>query len=1697
MSSFFKQLFLLYFLFLTTGLFADNIIQKDISISNATAVQESDSYISFTVNIESQPSSLFGDLIVHYQTINNGSAVAGSDYTSTEGDLTFTSDGSTSQTITIPILDDSIHESDKTVSVKITTTNLFYEIIDGQGDGIIHDDDADTTISIDVDCNDGVDEGDISDTNSISCTITLNRVLTTSDADITINYQTQDASSYVATPNVDYTALNSSVIFTTGESIKLINIPIIGDTELEHDELLKLVISGSPFIHTSSSEVEIWDDDGSFPHLSFENTTISVMEGNSSQKILELNITLDAPALAGSHFSYGTWGESAEDQWGDNDYIETTNDINFTGNERYFTIQIPIVGDTKIESDELFHVGFWDLDGLDWGAIDEVAITILNDDGSYPTLQFNQNSYSITEGNSSTQTIDFNLSLDSPAIAGSHFDYYTQDGISSNKALVSDNDYMEVNRTTYTFAGGERNISISITIKGDINPEEDEEFYLKIDNESSNLIISVAQSSKGIILNDDGSYPPIQFTQPSYSIIEGNSGQKELNVTLTLDAPALANTHIDYYTLDNTAQDGSSPTEDSDYVTTSGTLNIEENTTTASLIVKINGDTNIEADDSFYLYIKNPKNLKITSNSTEIIITNDDNHSKEAFTCDEHMYLSSSVKRGSIITGKIWLHRIETTQSPFGFEVMDDEGEDKLYNALAYSEKDNYIYGLYYKELFKISKTGKVISLGDVTQLPDELNSTQAFAGASYNGYYFVTGFGIAYDKIFKIKLSDSDANRTVTNINLSIAVSIKDFSFSPDGKYLYGIADGGKLTKIDVTSGNVTFVGDAHTGYEFDSSFSDKNGRFFANDSNGGGFFEFNLNDGTKRFLSDSQSADYNDGANCINAELVFTDYGDAPISYGPVWHNIANGVYLGDNVDHDLNPYDTVDADGDDINGVDDDDGVTLSDGSDINGIYFDTNATHTIKVKLSKDAYLKVWIDKNIDGDFTDGSDLIYNSGTKLSAGEHNISFYLPANLTTNTKTYLRARVSSNSSMNPIGFVTDGEVEDYMVKFGSAFQPLRGKFNIERTNSGSYPNMSDARNAWYTQIVGRDFDYSLVFYKEDFSAEQNLTNITVRVDLMDMDTNRSLYQYNYYFPENHVGSRKSFTLPHDLDGLPATKNARFKVTYAVDTERSVVQANCAITPVLCTNHRSDKAKDNFAIRPDYYYMTILDNNNPIRVNTHDNNTSLRVSAGYDYNLSVVAHDNNGLRARDYNTSNITRVLEFLDKSNSACPIKDDYNGTDNFINGNNTNTLLKVREVGNYRLSMIDDIWTQVDSIKDDCDINSSSNSANGNIKVGCNIVSPDINLSSYPDHFEINLIMQNLPNSTHDDFIYMSEMNTTANNIAISYQGNVTAKNEDNETTQNFTTGYFAQNIKLDLNSTTLSDSGINKALRTSDGATAVNFARTIEFNSDGNINIELNPRLNNLPIINIDANKFTNEHNGTANIDIRYNIDKNINKTINPIQITFHSFKADSTNSNSVSHGKENPPYIPNGDLNLGDTIRNFYFAKVTPDRFNYPRINMNVSPIVRTPLSVDIFCDVNSSYCTQTGVLNNTKLSGTTREQIGWYISTNHNGEIDGNVTQLIANPTGGIVTLTPNPTLLTPLSLPHGHNGIESAKFNNCNNQQVEVTIVTDPVLAYQPNSYILNCTNNNSSQWIGVGNTGNTLQIKPKGNRSEKMNW
>ena len=98
---------------------SDNDSQPVINLSSNQTVVEgltSPQTVSYTVTLSNASSQI---VTVNYATAN-GTALAGSDYTSTSGTLTFNA-GVTSQTINIPILNDSLNEANETFTLNLTS----------------------------------------------------------------------------------------------------------------------------------------------------------------------------------------------------------------------------------------------------------------------------------------------------------------------------------------------------------------------------------------------------------------------------------------------------------------------------------------------------------------------------------------------------------------------------------------------------------------------------------------------------------------------------------------------------------------------------------------------------------------------------------------------------------------------------------------------------------------------------------------------------------------------------------------------------------------------------------------------------------------------------------------------------------------------------------------------------------------------------------------------------------------------------------------------------------------------------------------------------------------------------------------------------------------------------------------------------------------------------------------------------------------------------------------------------------------------------------------------------------------------------------------------------------------------------------------------------------------------------------------
>ncbi len=115
------------------------IIDQDfvgLSITGTSVIEGQQSFATFTVNLAG---SVAQPVTVDYTTVD-GSAIAGLDYTTTTGQLTF-APGDSVKTITVPILNDALPESTESFTARLSNaTNAI--LSNPEAVGIIRDDDA-------------------------------------------------------------------------------------------------------------------------------------------------------------------------------------------------------------------------------------------------------------------------------------------------------------------------------------------------------------------------------------------------------------------------------------------------------------------------------------------------------------------------------------------------------------------------------------------------------------------------------------------------------------------------------------------------------------------------------------------------------------------------------------------------------------------------------------------------------------------------------------------------------------------------------------------------------------------------------------------------------------------------------------------------------------------------------------------------------------------------------------------------------------------------------------------------------------------------------------------------------------------------------------------------------------------------------------------------------------------------------------------------------------------------------------------------------------------------------------------------------------------------------------------------------------------------------------------------------------------
>ncbi len=191
--------------------------------------------------------------------------------------------------------------------------------------------------------------------------------------------------------------------------------------------------------------------------------------------------------------------------------------------------------------------------------------------------------------------------------------------------------------------------------------------------------------------------------------------------------------------------------------------------------------------------------------------------------------------------------------------------------------------------------------------------------------------------------------------------------------------------------------------------------------------------------------------------------DFGDAPAPYPTllaedgarhVVLSTGSSLFLGlkgPDVEADGQPSPL--ADGDNLSGSDDEDGVVLP-------AKIIAGQNYTVGIVVSGFGLINGWIDWNRDGDWNDEGEQVFVNQA-VGAGTNFFELPAPAALLEGTS-FARFRLSTQSGLEPVGLAKDGEVEDYSVNLVINHAPQANPDTYEVAEGGLlFANDPDGQN------------------------------------------------------------------------------------------------------------------------------------------------------------------------------------------------------------------------------------------------------------------------------------------------------------------------------------------------------------------------------------------------------------------------------------------------------------------------------------------------------------------------------------------------------------------------------------------------------------------------------------------------------------
>ncbi|MGI0483796.1 DUF4347 domain-containing protein [Pantanalinema rosaneae CENA516] len=284
------------------------------------------------------------------------------------------------------------------------------------------------------------------------------------------------------------------------------------------------------------------------------------------------------------------------------DYATLTGTATIAAGQSFVDVTLAPVNDNIVEGSETvvltLAAGDYVISATNTATVDIIdapIVTVSVPDASASESAPNSGRFRLTRSGDTSQTLTVNYTIAGTATNGS--DYTTLTGIA-------------------TIAAGQSFVDVLVNPINDTIAEGDETIQLSLATGNYNLG-GTTSGTVTILAND----PTIRITPVTVSQFEGNIGSSNYTFTVELSNPSDEVITVNYATADGTAT-----TADNDYIANSGTLIFNPGVTSQTITIAVNGDTKVEADETFQVNLSAATNgtLSTTEHTATGLIVNDD-----------------------------------------------------------------------------------------------------------------------------------------------------------------------------------------------------------------------------------------------------------------------------------------------------------------------------------------------------------------------------------------------------------------------------------------------------------------------------------------------------------------------------------------------------------------------------------------------------------------------------------------------------------------------------------------------------------------------------------------------------------------------------------------------------------------------------------------------------------------------------------------------------------------------------------------------------------------------------------------------------------------------------------------------------------------------------------------------------------------